>query len=129
MFKVPEDHRFTQKGHSMSSDKSYGCNGIFIIPHPKIRDYFYQVIASDQLDWEHVSVSIFTQKKLQKKNGVDRTPTWTEMCFIKDLFWDDTDTVIQYHPAKSTYVNMHKYVLHIWKPKKRRIPVPPVQFV
>lgn len=54
--------------------------------------------------WEHVSVS-----------RPDRCPTWEEMCFIKALFWDDEDCVIQFHPPKSDYVNNHPYCLHLWR--------------
>lgn len=56
-------------------------------------------------EWEHVSVS-----------RQSRCPTWPEMCKIKDLFWGEEETVIQYHPPKSEYVNIHPYCLHLWKP-------------
>jgi hypothetical protein len=65
------------------------------------------------MGWEHVSVSKKTY-----------TPTWDEMCYVKSLFWDEEDTVIQYHPAKSQYVNNHPYCLHLWRPTKERVPVP-----
>ncbi len=42
-------------------------------------------IASDGEGWEHVSITI---------RG-NRCPNWKEMCFIKDLFWGEEDTVIQ----------------------------------
>jgi hypothetical protein len=69
--------------------------------------------ASDGYKWEHVSVSTH-----------DRIPTWEEMCFIKDLFWDAEDTVIQFHPPKSEYVNQHPYTLHLWRPIGAEIPRP-----
>ena len=50
--------------------------------------------------WEHVSVSPY------KKNII---PSWEEMCQIKDMFWNDDETVVQYHPKKSEYVNVHEY--------------------
>lgn len=56
-------------------------------------------------DWEHVSVSC-----------EDRCPTWEEMQRVKELFWRDDETVIQFHPPKSEYVNHHQYCLHLWKP-------------
>lgn len=77
-----------------------------------------KVIASHGGDWEHVSVSL--------KN---RTPNWREMCMIKDMFFNEEDCVIQYHPPKSMYVNIHQYVLHMWKPLKVEIPMPPMAFV
>jgi len=51
------------------------------------------------------------------------------MCFIKDLFWDVEDVVIQYHPAKSEYVNRHDYCLHLWKPVDFEMLAPPKELV
>ena len=94
------------------SDSSYGMNGAFVIPGP--HSMGLQVIVSDTRGWEHVSVSL--------KN---RCPNWPEMCFIKDLFWDDNEIAMQLHPAKKDYVNNHEYCLHLWRPKKGKIPMPP----
>jgi len=71
------------------------------------------------MGWEHVSVT-----KRTKNRNVYSLPSWEEMCFIKDLFWSDEDTVIQYHPKKSEYVNNHPYVLHLWKPTNIELPIP-----
>jgi hypothetical protein len=54
--------------------------------------------------WEHVSVSY-----------PNRTPTWEEMCKVKEMFWKDEECVIQYHPPKSEYVSVHPYCLHLWR--------------
>jgi hypothetical protein len=69
-------------------------------------------------DWEHVSVSTTT-----------RTPSWQEMCWVKDLFWGKEEVVMQLHPAKSEYVNHHPYCLHLWKPIDSVIPLPPSHMV
>lgn len=118
MFHVPEQFRW--KRHPLvPSDESYGNNGFFIIPASAAkRRPQLAVQASDGKGWEHVSVSTPT-----------RCPTWEEMCFIKSMFWDDEDVVIQYHPAKSDYVNMHPYCLHLWRPTQSEIPTPPSIFV
>jgi hypothetical protein len=71
------------------------------------------IIASFGDNWDHVSVSMR-----------HRCPTWEEMCFIKDLFFYEDETVIQYHPHKKDYINNHPYCLHMWKPQKEEIPVP-----
>lgn len=70
--------------------------------------------ADPDIPWEHVSVS--TRR---------RTPNWKEMCFAKDLFWDDEEVVMQLHPAKSNWINNHPYVLHLWRPVNEKIPLPP----
>lgn len=68
--------------------------------------------------WDHVSVS--------HKN---RCCTWEEMCKIKDIFFYEYEWVVQYHPAKEDYVNIHPYVLHLWRPQNETIPIPPKEFV
>lgn len=59
--------------------------------------------------WEHVSVSL-----------ENRCPTWDEMAKVKNAFWNDEETVVQFHPARSQYVNVHPFCLHLW----RRLDVP-----
>lgn len=97
----------------MASDESFGNNGLFLIP---FESYHFKVIASDGMDWDRVSVSLY--------GNPSRTPTWKQMCFIKDLFWNAEDCVIQYHPPASEYVNNHPGCLHLWKPQKQNIPMP-----
>lgn len=116
--KAPNKYRVT-KG-VMSSDEAYGNNGLFIIPISN-RTYL-QVISSDEMEWEHVSVVSVSDKK-------PRTPTWAEMCKIKEMFWEENDCVIQYHPPKSEYVNNHKNCLHLWKPINIQIPTPPIELI
>lgn len=107
--KTPEKYRI--KSGPFASTEAEGNNGCFIIP---FESYEFTVIASDGMDWEHVSVSLN-----------NRTPNWREMCFIKELFWEEDKCVIQYHPPKSEYVNNHKNCLHLWRPLKENIPMPP----
>jgi len=68
--------------------------------------------------WEHVSVSTKY-----------RIPNWTEMSFVKDLFWREDECVVQYHPPKSDYVNYHPHCLHLWRPLNAEMPMPPSLFV
>lgn len=79
-----------------ASHPDMGFNGMFHIMGPCGR--LLRIITSDgtceteKYPWEHVSVS--TQKHV---------PNWEEMCFVKNLFWRDDETVIQFHPAKEHY--------------------------
>jgi hypothetical protein len=60
---------------------------------------------------EHVSVCYMDSNR--------KTPTWEEMCAIKEIFWDDEEEVHQIHPKKSQYVHGVKNlrnVLHLWRP-------------
>ena len=67
----------------------------------------------DDEGWEHVSVSF-----------ADRAPSWREMCWVKDQFWQPDECVIQFHPPESDYVNLHPHCLHLWKHKDGH-PTPP----
>lgn len=100
----------------------YGCNGdsgngmfkVFIDG----RAFF--VIASNGGGWDHISVQLKNKKRL---------PTWDEMCAIKDMFFEPEECVVQYHPAKSEFVNDNEWVLHLWKPTTCEMPKPPIIFV
>lgn len=98
----------------LSSDASFGNNGMFVVPGPRAQRLC--IVASDQGGWEHVSVS---------RQGSATPPFWDEMCYVKDLFWGAEEVVMQLHPKKSEYVNNHSGVLHLWKPVDVEIPTPP----
>jgi hypothetical protein len=122
MFHVPNQYR--DRDHPVfGSDDSIGNSGLFIIQKKGVLQY--RCLASDGLEWEHVSISI----AFPNKNVPLRCPTWDEMCFIKKLFWDEEDCVIQYHPSKDQYVNRHPYVLHLWRPIGQVIPIPPKEMI
>lgn len=108
--KVPEQFRLKQG--VLASDDSYGANGCFIIPHPQREDVYLACIVSDQEGWDHVSVTLGNNE-----GPIARCPVWEEMCFIKDIFWNKDEVVIQYHPAESDYVSCHHFCLHLWKPQ------------
>lgn len=54
-----------------------------------------------------------------------RTPTWEQMCLMKDIFWNDDEVCMQLHPKKENYVDNMQFCLHIWKPIDKEIPQPP----
>jgi hypothetical protein len=96
--------------------------GMFQIPSPKHGGQKLLVMAAPfdnpYMGWEHVSVSL-----------PHRCPTWEEMCFIKELFWNDEQTVVQFHPPKSVYVNNHSFCLHLWRRCDIEFPLPPIECV
>ena len=83
-----------------------------------IKGKMFFVIYSNGGGWDHVSVSL-----------TNRCPTWEEMCFIKDLFFNESESCVEYHPRKEDYVNFHPFCLHIWKPQEQELPTPPKAFV
>lgn len=108
MFHCPEKYRIGGSGNS----------GAFRCWSAKCPRKLTVVAGGDEEGWEHVSVSL-----------PDRTPTWREMCFIKSLFWDPEDIVVQIHPRASEYVNAHPNCLHLWRPIGWDILQPPVGII
>lgn len=51
------------------------------------------------------------------------------MCFIKDLFWNENECVVQFHPPKKDYINNAKFCLHLWKHSHGEFPRPPKYLV
>lgn len=92
-------------------------NGIFRIMLKSSR-LMFNVIASDGDGWDHVSVSTNY-----------RCPRWNEMKEIKDMFFDEEETVVQFHPKKSEYINNDPYCLHMWRLQNYDFPKPPEYMV
>lgn len=80
---------------------------------------YLRVIFSSGLGWDHVSVSLTT-----------RCPTWEEMAYVKRVFFEPEEAVMQLHPPESEYVNNYPYCLHLWRPQGGvAIPLPPSRLV
>lgn len=124
MFQTPNQYR-VRSGPYASKDE-FGCNGAFVIPsNLKTKRRLY-IICSDGLGWEHVSVHAFIAGTHETM-----TPLWSEMCQIKNLFWDPEDIVMQLHPRESEYINNMPNALHLWRPVPGTgtIPTPPAYLV
>ena len=109
-----ELYRYRHGPYATFPGEDYGA---FEVPGPCGREL--KIIASpgdanEGIPWEHVSVSLS-----------NRCPNWEEMCFVKSLFWDDEETVMQLHPPRSKWINNHQYCLHLWRPVNQEIPLPP----
>lgn len=118
MLTLPEDYRVTNG--EFASPPGFP-SGAFMVTGGRIRfGTNFRVIAACGLGWDHVSVSVI---------GQNRTPTWEEMCYVKGLFFSAEATCVEYHPARSEYVNDHPNVLHIWRPQDAEMPKPPRRLV
>ena len=106
------NYAFAQKYYGSVGDEG---NGVFEV---KIDGKTYNVIASNGGGWEHISVS--NEKHI---------PSWKVMSKIKDLFFNENETVVQFHPPKSEYVNIHKNCLHLWRSLEEEIKTPPTIFL
>lgn len=99
----------------LMGDMGDSTNGAFRL---KIKGETYTVIASDGGGWEHVSIA-----------HKHKIPSWKTMCDLKDLFFGGDEVVMQLHPKKSEYVNNHENCLHLWRPTREVIPIPPRHMV
>jgi hypothetical protein len=91
--------------------------GAFNVPHPATGTKL-RVIAAAGEGWDHVSVSL-----------LNRCPNWPEMDFIKRKFFHPNEVVMQLHVGEEDHINVHPYVLHLWRPHLDAIPLPPKAFV
>lgn len=91
----------------------YGLRGVIYMPAGSWQG---TVIVSNSYGWEHVSVSPF-RKSI--------TPSWDDMCFIKDQFWHNDEAVIEVHPPKLEYVNNLPNCLHLWRCTYIEMVLPP----
>ena len=100
---------------------SYGGHdtGVFMIPYPLSGERLKCLAASGE-GWDHISVSLDVAK---------RTPTWAEMEYAKRTFFKPNEVVMQLHVAEEDHISVHPYVLHLWRPLKVDIPLPPKRFV
>lgn len=97
----------------------YGPDGC--IAHIDAPPVALNVIASWGGGWDHVSVSV---------NGNEpRVPGWSEMLLAKRIFFKPDECAVQYHPKDDDYVNVHPFVLHLWRPQDAEIPMPPKEFI
>jgi hypothetical protein len=105
--------------------------GAFMIPHPEKGHFKFEIIATDgkecradlEPDWEHVSV------KVRDVNGLTRLPGWAEMDYLKSLFWEESEVVVQYHINGPNKINLSPHVLHLWRHATLPFPTPPQIFV
>jgi hypothetical protein len=110
-----EEYRYCPPGYESPPGVNWGAFQVCF------RGCCLRVISSgtdDEHGWEHVSVSLLT-----------RCPTWEEMQHVKELFFQDEECVIQFHPPKSMYVNFHQYCLHLWRPLHQEITLPPMELI
>lgn len=124
MFHVPERSRLTVGELATPPNVPYGA---FLVLSPEPGWFLYLIACDAQghpdvpgsVGWEHVSVSVRNRAATRQ-----RTPTWREMSYVKDLCWDEEDVVVQFHPKRSEYVNLHPHCLHLWRYTLAELPTP-----
>lgn len=103
-----------------SGEDGFACH--IFRPNCRKRMYVLYIIASWGEGWDHVSIHATAEEK-------DFTPFWEDMAYIKDMFFKSSETVLQYHPAREFYVNMHEHTLHLWRQQGIAVELPPQKLV
>lgn len=111
-----DKYRLKDKERELYGINGDSGNGVFKV---FVSGKSFYVIASNGGGWEHISV--------HRQNG--KIPNWYEMCALKEMFFEEEEVVVQYHPKKSEYVNIHESCLHLWRPTREEMPTPPKSFV
>ena len=105
-------------------------NGCFVVPfvaepHVRVQEATgtaavvqLNCIASNGHGWDHVSVSV-----------EDRCPTWAEMSHVYSLFALPNEAWMQLHVPSRDHVNFHPHCLHLWRPHRRGLQLPPSYMV
>lgn len=98
-----EAFRHYPTGWACRANDPDGCFYVPVLNGPMLT-----VVSSVGEGWDHLSVS-----------ARHRCPTWEEMCYIKRLFFEPSECVMQLHPPEADYINNHPYVLHLWRPQTK----------
>lgn len=106
------------RNHPILKTKGSGLNRFCEIPSPIDNKRTLFVISSNGRGWDHVSISM-----------KGRCPNWVEMSFIKNLYFMESETVVQYHPKLESYVNRAKHCLHLWRNQNQEHELPPSYLV
>jgi hypothetical protein len=109
----PEQYRVKNPAMRTPEGARYG---FFVIPKHKGNGNVCRTLkviattgdmdANTTQGWDHVSVTVVGDDKA--------TPTWSEMCRVKKLFFEPETVAVQFHPAASQYVNVHLGCLHLF---------------
>ena len=115
---IPQRRRLVEAERRLYGGNGDGGNGVFQCRSP-VDGRPLNVIASDGMGWDHVSVS-----------REARVPNWEEMEHVKRLFFADGETAMQLHVPPADHINNHPRTLHLWRPNDgREIPRPPAMMV
>lgn len=95
--------------------------GVYTVPHPSIKDYWFLCAVRMDDAWEHVSAELYRIVSHSKRRSrpAGRCLTWKETCFIKNHFWGPQEVVLQFMPAMTDYIGKREeeeMPVHLWNP-------------
>jgi hypothetical protein len=80
------------------------------------------VLASTGSGWDHCSVT-----RGGRQGG--RCPNWTEMEYVKRMFFEDNELAVQFHLPVDEHINLHPNCLHLWRSQEFEFGLPPREMV
>lgn len=80
------------------------CGGLGFLERDDIPACSLVFTRNESEKYDHVSIA--------PVDGI--TPTWDQMCILKDLFFNEDEECVQIHPKAEHYVNIKKNCLHLW---------------
>lgn len=103
--------------------------GMFSIPIPKKKQTVAIIIANDGTEggWEHVSCHVRIAQGTRPP--IMRVPSYDELCWLKDLFWESHECAMQFHVPKTDHINRHQHCLHLWRRAGANCELPPTIMV
>jgi hypothetical protein len=114
----PEEYRIQPEGFASKAGEPFGLFFIFHGPLGRPLKIIANGASEESAGWEHVSVSIVGDKRRP-------CPSWVEMAFVKGLFWNAEDCVVEFHVPATDHVNVHEGCLHLWRNPTAEFPRPP----
>ena len=74
------------------------------------------VICTNSGGWNHISIAPSNRRIM---------PSYEDLCLVKDMFWNEEESVIHVFPPKSQYVNNLSNCLHLWECYYTEMVLPP----
>jgi hypothetical protein len=118
-----EKGRITHGDYATERGARYGA---FVLRHPS--GVYLRVIAASGEGWEQMNLPLPAWEHVSVSTA-NRPPTWEELCWVADLFFNPDEWLVQYRPGQADYVNEHPHTLHLWKPVGIDLPRPPRECV
>ena len=124
-------NRFRLREGAMATDDDALYEGCFIIKSPFDRFTVFQVKSSELPDpidpeqtWEHITV-IVKQELMPSKQLVQRKPDHRERDYIMSMFWDEWETVQEFH-NRSANKHLDHRIAQYWRHSEGQTVIPEI---
>lgn len=90
--------------------------GRYLIPHPLIKKYFFEVEVQASVIQENISIKLVCLISVNKAifRSVPRFCTWDDCQMIRDSFWEQDDAVMQIQGVNFEEMKAGNYYSHLY---------------